>query len=556
PTCRFPKLKPALIGFFVALMGLIIALACVNLANMLMARGANRRKELSIRLAVGASRFRLVRQMISEGILLSLLGGLAGFALAYGLGVLGSHFTPPTTVPLESNFNLDWRAAVFAFGLAIVCGVGFTLAPALQATKADLTPALKEGSALQTPGYRRFSLRNLLMVAQVAASLMLMLMTGFLVLGISKSTSIQTKFDPNTMELLSLDPVRDGYSPEKARALFENLPERLKAAGTARSIALAAQPPFSGEVEPTPLSAEDSPGASPVLHSVVEKTVGALYFATLSEPMLAGREFDVRDQRSQPDGSKTFSLPAVLNESAERKLFGNQNAIGKRVRDDKQSYEVVGVVGDLKDVEGFSQSTIYLPLTRRDFARPPAGGITIMARSNAGTDGMSAIRKQIALMDPNLNILNAQTLGAYLDRSRSALRFSVQTYGGIGMFGLVLAAIGLAGVTAYAVVQRRKEIAIRTALGATRVQVLRLVLREGTALVCIGTILGFLGAIGLAKLLSALTTVFVEALKVGTDDSRLLVGAPLLLAAVTMLACYVPARRSARIDPLQALREE
>ena len=444
------KIKPALIGFFVALMGLVITLACMNLANMLIARGANRRKELAIRLAVGASRFRLVRQMMSEGIVLSLLGGIAGFALAYGLGVLNAHFTPPMTVPIESNFNLDWRAAVFAFGVAIVCGIGFSLAPALQATKADLTPALKEGSALQLPGYRRIGLRNLLMVAQVAASLMLLLMTGFLVIGISRGSNIQTKFDPNAMYLFSLDPVRDGYAPEKAQALFEKLPERL----------------------------------------------------------------------------------------------------------DKQSYEVVGIVHDLKDVEGLSESIIYLPLTPRNFARPPAGGMTILVRSDAGEDALSAIRNEIALLDPNLNIFGTQTLGAYLDRSRAALRFSIQTYGAIGMFGLVLAAIGLAGVTAYSVAQRRKEIAIRTALGASKVQVLRLVLREGTALVSVGTVLGFLGAIAIAKIVSSLANMFVDAFRVGTNDPVLLVGAPLLLAAVAMLACYIPARRSAQLDPLKALREE
>jgi predicted permease len=548
------KVKPALIGFLVTLMGLVITLACMNLANMLMARGANRRKELAIRLAVGASRFRLVRQMMSEGILLSLLGGIAGFALAYGLGSLNAHFTPPMIVPLESDFYLDWHAGVFAFALAIVCGIGFSLAPALQATRADLTPALKEGSALQLPGYRRLGLRNLLMVAQVAASLMLLLLTGFLVLGISKQSSIETKFDANTMVLFSLDPVRDGFAPEKAQALFEKLPDQLQTAGPVHSIAMAAHPPFTGEVEPTQLSAEDSPGSSQVLKPVLEETVGAGYFATLSEPLLAGREFVEPDQRRRADGSQT--LPAVLNESAARGFFGNENAIGKRVRDDKQSYEVVGLVRDLKDVQGFSQSIIYLPLTPSNFARPPAGGITILVRSDAAADTLGAIHNEIALIDPNLNIFNVQTLAAYLDRSRSALRFSLQTYGGMGVFGLVLAAIGLAGITAYSVAQRRKEIAIRTALGASRAQVLGLVLREGAALVGAGTVLGFLGAIGLAKILSALANMFVDALKVGTNDPRLLIGAPLLLASVALLACYVPARRSVRIDPLKALRDE
>jgi macrolide transport system ATP-binding/permease protein len=550
------KLKPVLMGFLLALMGLVITLACMNLANMLMARGANRRKEFAIRLAVGASRFRLVRQMISEGILLSMLGGVAGFVLALGLSVLNSHFSPPMVVPIESDFSLDWRAAVFAFGLAIVCGVGFSLAPALQATKADLTPALKEGSALQLPGYRRFGLRNLLMVAQVAASLMLLLMTGFLVLGISKSSSIETKFDPRAMYLLSLDPVRDGYAPEKTQALFEALTARLKANGTVRSVALAAEPPFSSGTEPTQLTAEGSSRSAAVQQPAVEEIVGAGYFAALDEPVLAGREIEERDERGHPDGSKSFSLPVLLNESAARKLFGNQNAIGKRVHDDQRSFEVVGMVRDLKDIEGFSMASIYLPLTPRDFARPPAGGITIMVHSDAGADALSAIRSEIAFIDPKLNIFDVQTLSSYLDRGRSAVQFSMRTYGGIGLFGLVLAAIGLAGVTAYAVAQRRKEIAIRTALGASRAQVLRLVLREGAALVGAGTVLGFLGAMVMARILSALTSIFVEALSFGTSDPRLLLGAPLLLAAVAMLACYLPARRSAQMDPLKALREE
>src|SRR5882672_411566 len=550
------ELKPVIAGFFIAIMGLVITLACMNLANMLIARGANRRKELAIRLAVGAGRFRLLRQMMSEGMLLSLLGGVAGFAFAYGLGALNSHFTPPMKVPLESDFSLDWRAAVFAFGLAIVCGVGFSLAPALQATKADLTVALKEGSLLRLPGYRRFGLRNVLMVTQVAASLMLLLLTGFLVMGISKASSIQTKFDPSTMYLLSIDPVRDGYAPEKAQALFQKVYERLRTADAVRSMAFAAQEPFATEDDDAAhqLTAEGSGESSRVQQSMIEETVGAGYFAALSEPMLAGREFEERDQWRQRDGAK--ALPVVLNETAERRLFGNGNGIGKRVRDEKQSYEVAGVVGDLKNGIGISQSVIYLPLTERDFARPPAGGMTILVRSGAGGDALNGIRSEIAFVDPKLNIFHVQTLSEYLDRSRSSTRFSIQTYGGIGVFGLVLAAIGLAGITAYSVAQRRKEIAIRTALGASRAQVLRLVLREGAALVCVGTVLGLLGAVAIAKMLSALTSIFVEALRVGTDDLRLLVGAPLLLAAVTMLACYVPARRSARINPLQALREE
>jgi macrolide transport system ATP-binding/permease protein len=549
-------LKPVLLGFFVVLMGLIMTIACMNLANMLLARGANRRKELAIRLAIGASRFRLIRQMTSEGILLALLGGIAGSAFAYGLSVLNSQFREPATVPFETASAVDWHLAVFVFALAIVCGLGFSLVPALRATKADVTPALKEGSALQFRGYRHLGLRNLLMVAQVAGSLMLLLITGILVVGISQQSSIQTKFDPHTMYLLSIDPVREGYTPDKAQALFEKLPEQLRNVSLVHKVALAAETPFAvpDEDAVVQLTREDSTGASRVQISALEETVGAGYFSALSEPMLAGREFTELDQRSQTDGSKT--LPAVLNESAAHGFFGHGNAIGERVRDDKQSYEVVGLVDDLRTGVGISQSVIYLPLTERNFRRPPADGMTIMVRSDAGADALGGVRREIASIDPDLNIFNVETLGDYLELSRSHIRFAVSTYGGIGVFGLVLAAIGLAGVTAYAVAQRRKEIGIRMALGARKGQVLWLVLREGAALVSVGTALGFLGAIVLAKLLSALTNIFAESFKVGTNDPRLLVGAPLLLAGLAMLACYVPARRAAKIDPLKALRQE
>jgi macrolide transport system ATP-binding/permease protein len=375
-------------------------------------------------------------------------------------------------------------------------------------------------------------------------------------------SNIQTKFDPNRMYLLSIDPVRDGYSPEKAQALFEKLPARLKGVGAVQSIALAAEAPFSIVSATAQLSAaKDSRDPSKKLKLVAKDTVGAGYFAALSEPMLAGREFTERDQRldTSADGSKTAALPVVLNETAARGLFGNGTAVGQRLTEDQQSYDVVGVVSDLKNGipdDDQPASTIYLPLTRRDFASPPAGGMTIMVRSDAGVDALGGVRREIASMDPNLAVFDVRTLAEYLQTSRAAIRLSLDMCGGIGLFGLVLAAIGLAGVTAYAVARRRKEIGIRMALGARKTQVLGLVLREGAALVIVGTALGFLGAMALVRMLSALTTVFSDAFNISTSDPRLIVGAPLLLAALALLACYIPARRSMKIDPVKALRQE
>jgi hypothetical protein len=391
---------------------------------------------------------------------------------------------------------------------------------------------------------------------------MLLLITGFLVIGLSKANTIDTKFDPKTMVLVSIDPVRDGYTPEKAQAFFERLPGRFSEAGVPRSFALAVQPPFSIEDEDDAMqfTMEDSPNGSRIQRSAIEETVGAGYFATLNEPMLAGREFEERDQLNEGDGSKPESgaaaLPAIMNASAARRFFGGGNAIGKRVRDDRRSYEVIGVVADLKDRSGISQSLFYVPMTTRNFARPPAGGISIIVRSDAGMDALNGVRSVIAAIDPNLTLINVETFGEYVERSRYLMWSALRTYGGIGMFGLVLSAIGLAGVTAYSVAQRHREIGIRMALGARRGQVLRLVLREGTALIAIGTILGLLGTFALAKILSAMTNVLVESFKIGTNDPRLLVGAPLLLAALAMLACYVPARTAAKVDPWKALRQD
>jgi predicted permease len=552
--------KPVFIGFYSVLLGLVLTIACMNLANMLLARGAARRKEFAIRLAVGASRFRLIRQMMSEGILLALAGGAAGFGLAYWFSLMTSQFKLPLSVPLEVDRGPDWRALVFTFALAVLCGIGFSLAPALAATRAEVAPTLKEG-ATQLRGYRRFGLRNLLVVGQVAGSLMLLLVTGFVVIGFSTVGTVQTRFDAHTLFLLSIDPVRDGYSPERAQALFETLPARLRASGAVRAVALAAEAPFSILGGTAQLTGEsDAQGPAQLLHSVPKDSVGAGYFAALSEPLLAGREFSERDQAIavSPDGSTAVPMPAVLNETAARGLFGSGSAVGQRITEARQSFEVVGVVHDLKNgiVTGQSAAVMYLPLTHRDFSSPPPGGMVILVRSDAGADALEGVRRQIAAVDPNLAVFDVQTLAEHLEISRSYLRLAADIFGGIGVFGLLLAAIGLAGVTAYAVARRRKEIGIRVALGANQSQVLRLVLREGTALVSIGTALGFLGALALVKTLSSLTSIFVDAFHVATNDPRLLLGAPLLLGALAMTACYLPARRSSKVDPLLALRSE
>ena len=556
------ELRSKVLGFYIALMVIVTAIACLNLATMTLARAASRRKELSIRLAVGASRFRLIRQMVTEGILLSLLGGAAGFGMAYGMWAATAHTRLPAGSPINPDTALDWHTAIFAFVLAVVCGIGFSTLPALQATKTDVAPALKDGAVLQLSGQRRFGLRNLAMGAQVAGSLLLLLVTGFLVLGIMNGNSISTNFDQKTMVFLFIDPVRDGYTPDKSQAFFERLPERLRSAPAVTSFALAGQPPYlPGDDPDFQLTVDDPRASSPVQKEVLKQTAGAGYFAVLKEPILAGREFDESDQRVDAEaalasGAPVPTLPMVLNEKAAHALLGEDKTIGKHLRGDRRAYEVVGVVPDMKDASGTTRPIAYLPLTRHDFAQPPGGGITIIARGHSAEGALGGVRSVVASMDPNLTLFNVQSLSEYLVLIRSAMRSALRMFGGIGLFGLVLSAIGLAGVTGCAVAQRRKEIGIRMALGARHSQVLGLVLREGATLIAVGTVIGFLGAVALAKLLSAITSAFSDAFTVGVDDPRLLIGAPLLLAAIALLASYIPARRAAKIDPLQALRQE
>jgi macrolide transport system ATP-binding/permease protein len=555
------ELKRALEGFFGVLMGIVIVIACMNLGTMLMARGANRRKEFAIRMSIGASRFRLARQLMSEGLLLSLLGGLLGFGLAYLLNVLNSQLHQAVDTPGLPDVGVDWRAAVFAFVAALVCGVGLSVAPALRATKSELTPALKEGSAMQLPGHRRFGLRNLAMAAQLAGSLMLLLITGFVIMGFARRYQVQTNFDPKTMAMASIDPVRDGETPEKALDLFAKLTQRLKDSGKFSSIALTALPPFAtvDDDDSEQLTVDDPQAAQQVQQPAIKESVGAGYFAALDEPMLSGREINDAEERSLMEpvpGNATRMLPVVINETAATKLFGSTNAIGKHLKDGSRGYEVVGVVRDLKSGMGIKQAIAYVALSHDDFARPPAAGITILARTKAGLDGAASLRDIVSGLDPKLVPFHVETLSDQLAMSRREIRSAMRTYGGIGGFGLILSAIGLAGVTAYAVAQRKREIGIRMALGANKGQVLRLVLREAVALIAVGTVLGFAGAVFVSKALETATSVLADALAMGTNDPRLLVGAPALLAALALVACYVPARAAVRIDPLKVLRTE
>lgn len=550
-----PALLRKIDGFYIVLFALILGIACMNLATMLIARGANRRRELAIRLSIGASRGRLLRQMVSEGMVLSLLGGAAGVAFAGALNALNARVPHPAGAPVPAPLGTDWHAALFAFVAAVICGLAFSIAPAVQATHVDVGPALKEGAAAQLSGHRRFGLRNLAIVGQVTGSLMLLLIVGYLTIGVIRGADVGPRFDVRRMVLASIDPVRDGYTPEKAEALFAALPERLRDSGLAGRFALAAQPPFSGVDESDaslPLTADGSP-RNTVL--AAKDIVGAGYFAVLDEPLLAGRQFTDADQRTASTTAEV-ATPIILSANAAHRLFGNGNALGRWVRNAGQVYQIIGIAPDIRSGLGIELPTAYLPLTAKNFDRPGSSGITLLVRTGGRPDAISGLRNAMAAIDPKLTLFDVETLGEYLQLNRYAMKTAMHTYIGVAVFAILLSTMGLAGVTAYAVAQRRKEIGVRIALGARKLQVLRLVLREGAALIGAGMVLGFVGAMALTRILSSLLTAYAQAFQVGANDPRLILGVPLLMAALAFLACWIPARRAAKIDPIEALRQE
>jgi putative ABC transport system permease protein len=289
-----------------------------------------------------------------------------------------------------------------------------------------------------------------------------------------------------------------------------------------------------------------------VVKSAKREIVGANYFAALRVKVAEGREFSARDEQATAGAAQ----PAIVTTVTAQEMFGSSDPIGRRIVWENQPFDVVGVVPDLSG-RAFNVSpppTVFVPLTGRAYSRPPSGGMTLMVRAGSGRDAIQEIRHEIAGIDPNLTVFNVRTMEEFLDQSNTLIRWTSVVYGGFGVFGLILASVGLAGVTAYSVAQRRKEIGIRMALGARPGQMLRLVMKEGAALVVIGSALGFLGAWGVGRMLAALSPEMGKTLD--AKQPLLMMGAPLLLGGLAMLACYFPARRSATVDPLVALRQE
>jgi predicted permease len=567
---------PFFTSFFVIMAGLVMLIACANVANMMLARITQRRREIAVRLALGAGRGRILRLLATESMLIAAGAGALGFGMSIWLMDLSSHLRMPFPIPVSYDLRPDWRVLLLTLAITAVTGFGFGLIPAIRVTKENLAPALKEGGTVLLPRFRRLTMRNVLMVAQVAGSLTLLVILGLLSLGIQTTLGIQSGFNPRGLYLVSLDPVRDGYSGDQAASFLHRVLERVRTLPSVSSATLTETIPVSlgitGLRFSEPASGTDN---SQELHGALKYTVGKDYFDTTGIPIMQGRGF-----RSGDDDYNSTAV--IVSEELVREYWARQNPLGRRIQIENaeafapkimpgsmdyrsavpkglpRTYEVVGVAGDVANdlVINKKRPAVYFPLRNADVSTPSLQGITLLVRAAPGGNILELLRREISSLDANAVPFNALSMNDHIADFVAPLRSAAWTYGIIGIFGMVLASVGLAGMTAYSVVQRRREIGIRMALGARNGNVVRLVMKQGMLLIGIGTTIGFGCAWAGSRMLSAMNSSVGQVTATNASDPVVLFGAPFLLGSVALLACYLPARKSSRIEPLLALHEE
>lgn len=567
---------PFFTSFFVIMAGLVMLIACANVANMMLARSTRRRREIAVRLALGAGRGRIVRLLATETMLIAAGAGVLGFAMSIWLMDLSSHLRMPFPIPVSYDLRPDWRVLLLTLSITAIAGFGFGLIPAIRITKESLVPALKDGGTVLLPRFRRMTMRNVLMVAQVAGSLTLLVILGLLSLGIQTKLGIQAGFNPRGLYLVSLDPVRDGYSGDQAVAFLHKVLERVKTMPAVSSATLTETIPVSLGITGLRFS-EPTPGTndSQAVHDALKYTVGKEYFNTTGIPIMQGRGFRSEDENNS-------SSAVIVSEELVREYWDGQNPLGRRIQIENaeafapkvmpgsmdyrpavqkgspQTYEVIGVAGDVTNdlVINKKRPAVYFPLRSADVSSPSLQGITLIVRANPGSNFLELLRREISTVDANAALFDARSMNEQIANFIAPLRSAAWTYGIIGIFGMVLASVGLAGMTAYSVVQRRREIGIRMALGARKGDVVRTVMKQGMLLIGIGTTIGLGFAWAGSRMLAAMNSSVGQVTSTKATDPIVLFGAPLLLGSVAMLACYLPARKSSRVDPLLVLREE
>lgn len=546
PQGRTPTLVIA--GILMTIVSLILLVACANVANMLIARAIHRRKEIAVRLALGAGRWRIVRQMLTESLLLSVMGGLTGLLFAlWGTDLVVPLVSDATAGNIAYlNVTPDGRVLTYTFVLSLATGLIFGLLPALQSSRANVVSALKD-EKVRIGRTRVLNLRSVLVVSQIAVSMLLLVTAGLFIRNLRNTQHAEPGFETRDGLMASFDLGIAGYNEERGKLFEKQLLERLRTSPQIRSASLAEFVPLGTGRNVSALYIEGEPFSPdrPVDESsqVSHATVSTDYFKSLDIPLVYGRDFNDRDNESSPG-------VIIVNETLARRMSPDGNAVGKRLRtDSKADYlEVVGVVRDIK-YKSVAEAPLYFayrPLGQR--YRP---AMTVHLRGVGDPAGaISQLRSEVKALDPNLPLTDVKTMEEHMRLPLAPAKLFVSLTGSFAMLTVLLAAIGLYGVMAYLVSTRTHEIGIRMALGAQTSGIRRLVLRQGMTFALTGIGVGLLAALASTRILTSLLY------GVSATDPATFFGVAIGLAVVALLACYVPARRASKVDPLVALRYE
>jgi predicted permease len=550
-------------GLLLAVVTLVLLIACANVANLLLARAAGRRKEISVRLALGASRGRLIRQLLTESVLLALLGGAGGLLLAFWLVSVMRTYSPPANLfPVGFEFNLDYNVLGFTLLLSVLTGLVFGIAPALQASNPNLVVALKDGTPLAAgaggKGGRRYSLRNLLVVAQIATSLVLLISAGLFLRSLQQAQGIDPGFDPRHVITMPLNINLLRYTKAQGQEFYRQVLERVGGLPGVQSATLTRTPPLSGASRQSTVtiagqepperrgSSESSNGGGENLaeNVTLSSPVALDYFRTMSIPLLRGRDFDAQDREGAPG-------VVVINETFARRYFPGQDPIGRRVSLNGAKGPWLEVVGLARDGKYITLGETPAPFLYQPLAQRHESGMVLLVRTGGDPASLvPAVRREVQSVEQNLPLTNVRTMEELLSASLFPARMGAILLGAFGLVALLLASVGLYGVMSYSVARRTREIGIRMALGARGNDVLRLVLRESMTVVLVGVLLGFIAALTVTRLLAG----FLYGVSPTDPASFILIG--VLLAVVSIVASLVPARRAARINPLVAFKYE
>jgi predicted permease len=553
--------KPLLIVMVVV--GLVLLIACANVANLMLARGAARQREIAVRLAVGASRGRLTAQLLTESVVLAVIGGIAGLAFAYaGVKALLEFMPQAGFTKATLAVAPDWRLFAFTAAVSLLTGALFGLAPALQSTRPSLTLALKEG----TPGAgsSRFGLRNALVVTQVALSLLLVIGAGLFTRSMDQLRAIEPGFRRDHAMVVTVDPTRSGYNAPRTRDFYQRLLEGVSRTPGVVSASLGRITPLGGSRWNDNVTVEGHTWtATDRARPVDMNAVGPRFFETMGIPVLAGREFRDEDSPAASEDTPPPSRPgeerpdpaprfAIVNESFAKRWFPGQNAVGRRLSladrfDPARAYEVVGVVGDAHyfGLREAAEPMVYMPVWK---ARADSRALVVRSDNAAGVT--DAVRRQVASLDPAIPVLSTRTIEEFIDNNILIDRLLATLSGFFGLLALLLAAVGLYGVISYSVTRRTREIGVRMALGAERRSVLWLVARYAGGLVLVGAAIGIPAALALSRFVK--TFLF----GIGPQDAMAIAGATVTLLAAAAVAAFLPARRATNVDPIVALRHE